>query len=406
MDSALEQARTLFFQGIEHFEAGRLEQARAAFEASLSCAPGRPSVAGNLGITLFHLGRHAEAVPLLELATGADPAYADAWASLGLAHEALGRWQEAVDALEQAIRLSPGQAALQVHKAQCLLRQARVPDALRAFDQCLATAPEFAQAWSARGSLLRELHRLDEAAACFEKAIAFGGDAELNGYYLASVRGNAASAVPPTPPRRYVEGLFDDYAADFQQHVVGQLRYEGYERLLRPLQGQAGTAKTFRRALDLGCGTGLCAPLLRPLADAVDGVDISRAMLDQARRLGIYRELTHADITAYLAAAEETADLVVAADVFIYVGELGEVFRHVRRLLAPSGRFLFTVEAPDDAQAAQQELQLLPSLRYAHSEQYIRRLAQASGFRVDEIARAPIRHDQGRAVDGLYVYLA
>ncbi|WP_194722281.1 tetratricopeptide repeat protein [Noviherbaspirillum malthae] len=402
MDSALEQARTLFFQGVEHFEAGRLEQARAAFEASLSHAPGRPSVAGNLGITLCHLHRFAEAVPLLELATGADPAYADAWASLGLAQEALGRWPEAVEALEQAIRLSPGQAALQLHKAQCLLRQARVQDALHAFDQCLATAPEFAQAWSARGSLLRELNRLDEAAACFEKALAFGGDAELNGYYLASVRGNAAPSIPPAPPRRYVEGLFDDYASDFQQHVVGQLGYQGYERLLRPL---VDAGKTFGRALDLGCGTGLCAPLLRPIAETIDGVDISQAMLEQARRLGIYRELTHADIASYLAVSQEPADLVVAADVFIYVGELAEVFKHVRRLLAPSGRFLFTVEAPEGTQAGQ-DLQLLPSLRYAHSEPYIRKLAQASGFRVDEIACAPIRHDQGRPVEGLYVYLA
>ncbi|WP_192804925.1 tetratricopeptide repeat protein [Noviherbaspirillum aerium] len=402
MDSALEQARTLFFQGVEHFEAGRLEQARAAFEASLSFAPGRPSVAGNLGITLFHLRRHAEAVPLLELATGADPAYADAWASLGLSLEALGRWPEATDVLEQAIRLAPGQATLQLRRAQCLLRQARVQEALHAFDQCLAAAPEYAEAWSARGSLLRELNRLDEAAACFEKALAFGGDAELNGYYLASVRGNAAPAVPPAPPRRYVEGLFDDYAADFQRHVVGQLRYQGYERLLRPLANAQGK---FSRALDLGCGTGLCAPLLRPLAAVVDGVDISQAMLEQARRLGIYRELAHADIAAYLAAATEPADLVVAADVFIYVGDLADVFRNVRRLLSPSGRFLFTVEAPEGAGAGQ-ELQLLPSLRYAHSEQYVRRLAQASGFRVDDIARAPIRHDQGRPVEGLYVYLA
>lgn len=406
MDSALEQARTLFFQGIEHFEAGRLEQARAAFEASLSLAPGRSSVAGNLGITLLHLRRHAEAIPLLELATGADPAYADAWASLGLSYEALGRWPEAVDALAQAIRLAPGQAALQLHKAQCLLRQARVEEALHAFDQCLAAAPEYAEAWSARGSLLRELHRLDEAAASFEKALALGGDTELNGYYLASVRTNAASGVPPTPPRRYVEGLFDDYAADFQHHVVAQLRYQGFERLLRPLQTMMEAGTKFGRALDLGCGTGLCAPLLRPLAEAVDGVDISRAMLEQARRLGIYRELTHADIAAYLAASEEPADLVVAADVFIYVGELAGVFSHVRRLLSPSGRFVFTVEAPEGPQADGQELQLLPSLRYAHSERYISRLAQASGFRVDEIARAPIRHDQGRPVEGLYVYLA
>jgi len=395
MDPRLEDARKFFFQGIEHFENGRLEQARAAFEASLELAPGRPSVLGNLGITLFHLGRLEQAVPLLRDVTAVDPAYAEAWACLGLSHAALAQWQQAVDALERATELSPQQAELWLRKGQCLLRLARVQDALQAFDRALAAAPEFAEAWSARGSLLRELHRLDEAAQCFEKALAFGGDAELNAYYLASVKGAGS---PPPPPRRYVEALFDDYAPEFQSHVVDQLRYQGYERLLRPL---VDAGRRFRRALDLGCGTGLCGPLIRPLVDVLDGVDISQAMLDQARQLGIYRELIHADIGSFLESLQEHADLVVAADVFIYVGDLAGTFRSVRRILTPEGRFAFTVELPEGAE----DLQLLPSLRYGHSEAYIRKLAETSGFTVDDIFRAPIRYDQAQPIEGMYVYL-
>jgi tetratricopeptide (TPR) repeat protein len=278
MDPKLDEARQLFSQGTEHFDNGRFEQARAAFEAALTLAPGRPSVLGNLGITLFHLGRWQQAVRLLREATAADPAYADAWVGLALAHEALAQWQQAIDALERAGEQSSQQAELWFRKGQWLVRLGRVQEALPAFDRALALAPEFAQAWSARGSSMRELHRLDEAAQCFEKALAYGGDSELNGYYLASVTGNAT---PPPPPRRYVEALFDDYAADFQSHVVGQLRYQGYERLLRPLVEEQ---RRFRRALDLGCGTGLCGPLLHPVAEVLDGVDISKAMLDQARR--------------------------------------------------------------------------------------------------------------------------
>jgi predicted TPR repeat methyltransferase len=395
MDPKLDEARKLFFQGIDYFEGGHLEQARSAFEAALAFTPGRPSVLGNLGITLFHLGRLDEAVPLLREATSADPAYADAWTCLALAHAALARWQDAVDALETAGQLSPRQAELWFRKGQCLLRLGRVPEALQAYDHALAVAPEFADAWSARGSLLREVDQLDEAATCFEKALAFGGDPELNSYYLASVKGSTA---PPPPPRRYVESLFDDYAADFQSHVVGQLRYQGYERLLRPL---IEDERRFHRALDLGCGTGLCAPLMHPLVEVLDGVDISRAMLEQARQLGVYRELIHADIGSFLETAEGKADLVVAADVFIYVGDLSAVFRSIRRILTPDGRFAFTVETP----AGDEDLQLLPSLRYAHSERYIRRLAEACSFSVDEIFRAPIRYDQAQPVEGLYVYL-
>lgn len=396
MDSRQDEARNVFFQGVEHFEAGRLEQAKSAFEAALALAPGRPSVLGNLGVTLFRLKRLDDAVPVLREAVSADPANAEAWTCLALAHESRARWQEAVDALEYAGKLSPRQAGFRFRKGQCLMRLGRPQEALQAFDDALAIAPDHADAWSARGGLMRDAHHLDEAARCFEKALAFGGDPELNGYYLASVKGSSA---PPPPPRRYVESLFDDYAPEFQNHVVGQLRYQGYERLLRPL---AEGGRRFHRALDLGCGTGLCGPLIHPLADILDGVDISRAMLEQARRLGMYRELAHADISAFLDAEKESAGLVVAADVFIYVGDLPGIFRSVRRILAPGGRFVFTVEAP----AGDEDLQLLPSLRYAHSERYIRRLAEAFGFRVDEIFGAPIRYDQARPLEGLYVYLS
>jgi predicted TPR repeat methyltransferase len=396
MDPKLEQARDWFFQGIEHFEAGRLEPARAAFQTSLTLAPGRPSVLGNLGITLFHLGRLEEAVPLLQQVTSADPDHGDAWTCLGLSHANLAQWQDAVDALSQASKLFPQNAELLVRKGQSLLRLGRAPEAMQAFDRAVAVDPSHANAWSARGNLLRELHQLDDAAACFEKALALGADPELTSYYLASVRG---TATPPLPPRRYVESLFDDYAADFQSHVVGSLRYQGYELLLRPL---ADAKRRFHRALELGCGTGLCAPLISPLVDVLDGVDISQAMLEQAQKLGIYRKLIHADIGSYLEAAEGEVDLVLAADVFIYVGDLADVFRSVRKLLVPGGRFAFTVEAP----ANDEDLQLLPSLRYAHSERYVRRLAEATGFQVDEIFSAPIRYDQARPLEAMYVYLS
>jgi predicted TPR repeat methyltransferase len=192
--------------------------------------------------------------------------------------------------------------------------------------------------------------------------------------------------------------LFESYASDFQRHVTGSLDYRGHERLLQPL---IASGRQFARALDLGCGTGLCGPLLRQLTDTVDGVDISQGMLEQAKQSGFYRKLTHADIAAFVAEEFERADLVVAADVFIYVGELSAIFAAVRRILMEDGCFAFTVETPTDDKA----LQLLPSLRYAHSENYIRELAQTCGFKVNAFSAGVIRLDQGQPVQGAYIYL-
>jgi len=255
--------------------------------------------------------------------------------------------------------------------------------------------PTYAAAWSARGGLLRETHQLEEAAKSFEKALALGADPELNSYYLASVRG---AKPPATAPRQYVEALFDDYAADFQDHLVEKLGYRGYEVLLRPV---TESGERFHSALDLGCGTGLCAALIQPSVDAIVGIDISSEMLKLAEKLGVYRELIHEDLAEFLARTQLRADLVIAADVLVYVGELSSIFVSVGRILEPGGLFAFTVELT----TSDKDCHLLPSLRYAHSESYIRRLATQCDLHCEDLRIAPIRHEQSVPVQGLYVYL-
>lgn len=395
MTTALEQSRELFFTGVGHFEAGRLLQARASFVNCLALTPERASVHGNLGITLFYLGLPRESVAHLQKATAGDPEHREAWACLGLAHDANGNWQLAIDALTRALGLSDRSPALWFSKGQCLMRLGRMNEALQAFDRSVDIDPTFAAAWSARGGLLREMHQLEEAAKSFEKALALGADLELNAYYLASVRGVNA---PATAPRHYVEALFDDYAADFQSHLVEKLGYRGYEVLLRPV---IESGERFHSALDLGCGTGLCAALIQTCVDTIDGIDISSEMLEQAEKLGIYRELLHEDLAEFLARTQGRADLVIAADVLIYVGELSSIFQSIGRILEPGGLFAFTVELTTN----DKDCHLLPSLRYAHSESYLRRLAAQCGLQCDDLRIAPIRYEQSVQVQGLYAYL-
>lgn len=395
MDTQLEQARHHFLDGVAAFEAGQLETARTQFEISLTLAPGRISVLGNLGITLFHLQRWQEAIDTLQQATAGDPEYAEAWICLGLAHEARGNWAQAAGALEHGLQRHQGAAMPWLALGRSFARLGHCTEAMRALDKALEFDASLAETWSVRGNVLRDLDRLDDAARCFEKAIALGADPELHAYYLAAARGNDH---PNAPPRHYVEALFDEYSADFDTHLVEQLGYRGHERLLRPL---IASGQHYREVLDLGCGTGLCGALVAPHADAVDGVDVSAAMLEQANRLGVYRELAHDDITSFLADAERHADLVVAADVFIYVGALEPVFAAVRRLLKPGGCFAFTVELTGD----EHDYRLQTSLRYAHSQAYIRRLAEEHGFGLRALRTEPLREDQREAIDALYVYL-
>jgi predicted TPR repeat methyltransferase len=360
MDSHFEQARALFLEGVGLYEAGQLAPAEQKFAAALALAPGRPSVLTNLGAVRLKLGRVEDALVVLEEAVAAEPGNAEALGHGGTALAELGRTREALAWFDRALAIDPRPAAL----------------------------------WILRGTALREAGRREEAAAAYREALARGGDPGLLGYYLAGLEGGAA---PVAAPREYVEGLFDAYAAGFDQHLVQALRYDAPRVLAQRLAGQG---RRFRRALDLGCGTGLCGPLLRPLAERLVGVDLSANMLRKAQALKAYDELRHGDVAEFLAACDESFDLVVAADVFVYVGALAAVFRSLAQRVPPGGVFCFTVE-----ESREQELVLRASLRYAHSEAGIRRLARENGFAVTAMERRAVRQEERQAIAGLFFWL-
>jgi predicted TPR repeat methyltransferase len=364
MDDRFEQAKTHFFAGLARQQDGDLHAAEHHYRASLDLVPGRPSTLINLAAVALALGRPHDAL-----------AHADA--ALAVEHDS-------VDAL--------------LHRATAEARLGAADDALASYARLLRLDPRHAAAWSGHGTLLRDLGRLDEAAQSFREALGHGADPELHGFYLAAVE--APAAAPPTPPRDYVVGLFDAYADEFDTHLVGALRYQAHRRLVDGLV--AIEDARYASALDLGCGTGLCGPLVRPRVGRLTGVDLSARMLERARTLGVYDRLECADVVDFLADTDERPELVLAADVFIYVGTLAPLVAGVARAMR-GGMFCFTVESLDDDDDA--DFRLLPSLRYAHAPRYLEALARAHGFDVVAMTRAPVRAEQGRPVDGLYVYL-
>ncbi|TIM63112.1 MAG: methyltransferase domain-containing protein [Mesorhizobium sp.] len=154
----------------------------------------------------------------------------------------------------------------------------------------------------------------------------------------------------------------------------------------------------FRLALDLGCGTGLMGERLRPIVDRLEGYDISSSMLRKARAKGIYDKLSKSDLQHFSRPGSK-ADLVVAADVFIYVGALERIVGAVADSLVDEGLFAFSVETL----AGGDDFALLPSRRYAHSVAYVRRVLADSGFAILSLESTTIRHDRGEPVGGLAV---
>jgi predicted TPR repeat methyltransferase len=396
MDPSLEQARQAFVAGIEQFERHDFEAAAALFEQALQLAPGRPSVLMNLGVSCVHLGRFAQADVCLRQALAADATLTDAWMARGVAQMALGDWPQALHCHEQARALGADGAEFCLRWGECLAHQARLPQALQAFEQALAHDPELAEAWSQLAHVQRDMGQTAQAIVGYQRAMQLGADPELHRYYLAALS-------PQQPvvnaPAVYVQTLFDQYANDFEAHLVGQLGYQGHRVLLEQLPVPPGTR--FERVWDLGCGTGLCGQLIRPRAEHLSGVDLSSAMLDKARALGVYDKLHAQELVDFLKQGAELVDLVLAADVFIYVGHLEAVFEALGSRVRPGGWLAFTVEEADPGQA----VQLHSTLRFAHALTYLQGLAAQHGWQWARMHRAPLRLDQANPLMGAYVYL-
>ncbi|MGJ7578583.1 methyltransferase [Variovorax sp. RHLX14] len=393
-----EQARRLFVDGLADLLAGRLAEAERQFCASLALLPDRISTLVNLAAARLGLSRPDAALEAADRVIAIEPDNVEAWFHRGSAMTQLSRWNEALRSFERAGNLSATFAEPWFRHGQVLQRLDRDVEAMRSYQRAVAANAGFAPAWTNIGTLMREVGRIGDAADAFRKARENGADDELNDYYLAAV---GSGTVPATAPAAYVETLFDDYAEGFATHVVEALDYRAHSTLARTLQ-QIAPQRRFGRTLDLGCGTGLCGVLMKPLTGQLVGVDLSAGMLAEAEATKAYDVLSKNDIVEFMTLERSTFDLVTAADVFIYLGDVSPAFAAVRKVLANGGIFCFSVELAANLST---EFQLLPSLRYAHGERYLRKLASDHGFRVLQTSEGQIRHDQRQPIGGLFMFV-
>ena len=268
-------------------------------------------------------------------------------------------------------------------------------------EQVLELVPDWAPAWFALGEAREALGETTAAVEAFRRAeLADPLDRLGAGLRRARLEG----ATPSRPPGAHVRQLFEDYAPRFERHLVDVLGYDGPARLRRLLEAaRAGQGKPFRfgRLLDLGCGTGLVGRAFADCCDDIHGVDISPAMVAAARAHGVYASLEVDDLVPWLARREaRAADLVVAADVFVYVGDVGETLRLIGRALGVGGLCAATLQSGPEAGFA-----LGADLRYAHSPAYVEEAASAAGLALVLLEEGAFRKDKGVGVPGYSVVL-
>jgi predicted TPR repeat methyltransferase len=307
--------------------------------------------------------------------------------ALGRTLVAAGRAHEAIDVLREASLLSPNTAEVVLAFGEALAAVDALPTAIAEFQRAARLAPNdgrphwrIAKLWLAAGEPEKA-----EAAASVASQLGGVDDEALSAFHTDARRIRSAERADAG----YVRHLFNQFAAEYDTRMQGQLGYAA-PAILRHLAGLLIDPDARLDILDLGCGTGLGGLAFKALAHRLVGVDLSPKMLDAARELSIYDRLLEADVEALPLDAGGPFDLVVAADVLVYLGDLNALFAEVRSRLKTGGLWLFTTERGDAA-----DFERGPKRRYRHREAYLRQMASAHGFEVASLMECVTRYEAG-----------
>ncbi len=341
---------------------------------------------------LIHAGRADDAARDLRARLAAGRGGLLARLTLVKALVAAGDSNGALEEAREAVSLNPDIAVAVLALGEALLAAEALPTAIAELQRALRLDPGLdrareliAAAWLKAGEADKALESLREL--------------EPSPQVEAMIAAAQSIKAAPRSDAGYVRHLFDQFSADYDSRMLGQLAYAAPQILL-DLAGLVMPGREKLTILDLGCGTGLAGVAFKPLAARLDGVDLSPAMIEKARARGLYDGLQVGDLETALAGEGPRYDLILAADTLVYLGDLRAVFEGVHARLMPEGYFLFTTEAKSG-----EGFELGPKRRWRHSDTYLRATAAAAGLSVAGLVAATPRHEANQPVDGFAVAL-
>ena len=371
-------------------ELGRLEEAEASYNQAIALKPDYAEAHSNLGATLKELGRLNEAQASYTQAIALKPDFAEAHSNLGATLKELGRLHEAEASCRQAIALKPDFAEAHSNLGATLKELSRYGEAEASCRQAIGLKPDYAEAHSNLGVTLKFLGRLEEAEASLRRAIVLKPDYPSAKHMLAALTGEQTA----TAPQDYVEGLFDNFAAKFESSLVDNLEYK-IPRVIAEMIIKDSKFDSLGSIMDLGCGTGLVGMEIKQFCEYLEGIDLSEKMLDKAKEKNVYNKLIKQDILDYLSNASLNFDYFISTDVFIYIGDLSDVFQLIKSRNKTGGKLAFSTEDYDG-----DDFFLEQSGRYSHSKKYIEGLCEKFGYKLRHFETQALRKEKGEYITG------
>lgn len=374
-----------------------LEEAQACYAKALALQPELVEAHRNIGLTLLAQNKPDQAESYLRQVIQRHPNYLGGYWALLTALKDQNKQKDILSICDAGLEHNPLNLSLLHAKGHTLRTAGQLEQSVEHYRQAIKHQPQAPELYRYLAIVLMQMGDTDATIACLQNEIRLCPDASAQ-HLLASLQNITTDRAPAA----YVSELFNTYADNFDQHLVGKLEYRTHALVAQTLRDALGSDAHGLNILDLGCGTGLFGEEIKDIKKSLTGIDLASKMIDRSRKRGIYDEVIVGDLLDYLAEVQPGQfDLVVATDVFVYMGDLLPVFRKTSRILQSGHRFAFSLEAvTDDVK----EFVLRSSGRYQHNQTYINRLCAEFNFEVERFSGATIRKENNKPIAG-YIYL-
>lgn len=329
--------------------------------------------------------------------------------NLGRLYDVNGLYDKAIEKYAEALMLDKSISVIHNNIGKIYTKMASLQNAEAAFKEAISLDPDHPEAYFNLGKIFIEQKRTDEARKMLKEALNkdIKNRMEKPEEFILAVKYHLSSLDNPNKlnedQKAFVADLFDGYADKFDNHLLNKLNYQTPNVIGELLLKHK--IRNSKKTLDMGCGTGLCGKFLKEISDFLAGIDLSQKMIDKAKKLHCYDELIVGEVTEYLNTTEHTFDIAVAADVFVYIASLSEIFKASHNRLNTSGYFIFSTERLPDNYS--DDYVLFDTGRYKHSTEYIESLASTFEFQIVDKVICNIRKEDNKNVEGcLYVLQA
>ena len=413
--------------GVITFKSGNTKVAVEHFRKVIEIKPNHPKAYNDLGTALFELKKYGQSITAFKKAIQLNPKLFEAYNNLGKLYGELKEYDKAILNYKKSIEQKQNNFESYNSIAIIFISKGDLNGAIKILLKAVKLDPKNFVAYNNIGVLQKRIGNLEYSKKSYIKAININSDyfeahqnlanlyREVGDYKNAISSYKKALKIKPydtqvkhmlnavcgnttmRPPKEYVENLFDEYAENFEISLKNNLDYKIPQLIASYLK--MNNFNSNNKILDLGCGTGLLGLELSEYFGYIEGIDLSSLMIEKAKSKNVYNKLSKTDIIEYLSKEKLDFDIFISADVFVYIGDLNNIFRLIKSRNKRKGKLIFSTEHSN-----KKDFFLEKTGRYSHSKKYITKLCKQFDYQISFFKKTKLRKQSNHfIIGGIYV---